>query len=236
MTEILSREITANHGGTRLESLLVTYGDMARPLVLIFPTVMNRSALEQGFAERLVARGYAALVCDLYGDGRVGLPREQCFPLMEALRADRPFLRQRLLALLETARALPQADPARLAAIGFCFGGLCALDLARSGADVRGVASFHGLFDPPPEPASGPIPAKIIAFHGWDDPLNPPESVPALAAELTARDADWQIHAYGGVMHGFTNPAAKAPGIRHDPRAARRAWAALEDFLGECFE
>lgn len=228
-------EVATQHDDTRLESLLVTGGDTPRPLVLIFPTVMNRSALEQGFAERLVERGYAALVCDLYGDGRVGLPREQCFPLMEALRADRAFLQHRLLALLDTARALPLADPARIAAIGFCFGGLCALDLARTGADLRGVASFHGLFDPPPDSGTGPIPARVIAFHGWDDPLAPPEAVTALAAELSARQADWQLHAYGGTVHGFMNPASASPGIQHNPRAARRAWAALEDFLAECF-
>jgi dienelactone hydrolase len=227
--------VIAHHGDTSLESLLVTGGDAPRPLVLIFPTVMNRAALEQGFAERLIERGYSALICDLYGDGRIGLPREDCFPLMQALRADRPLLQQRLLALLDTARTLPQADPARIAAIGFCFGGLCALDLARSGADVRGVASFHGLFDPPSEPATGPIPAKVIAFHGWDDPLAPPDSVTALAAELTARGADWQLHAYGGTVHGFMNPSSAAPGIRHNPRAARRAWTALQDFLEECF-
>ena len=228
-------EVVTQQGDTRLESLLVTGGDAPRHLVLIFPTVMNRSALEHGFAERLVERGYAALICDLYGDGSVGLPREQCFPLMEALRADRAFLQQRLIALLDTARALPQADPARIAAIGFCFGGLCALDLARTGADLTGVASFHGLFDPPPDPGSGPIPAKIIAFHGWDDPLAAPDTVTALAAELTARNADWQIHSYGGTVHGFMNPASAAPGVQHNPRAARRAWAAMEDFLEECF-
>jgi dienelactone hydrolase len=227
--------VVTQHGETRLESLLVTSGDALRPLVLIFPTVMNRAALEQGFAERLVELGYAALICDLYGDGRIGLPREECFPLMQSLHADRALLKGRLLALLDTARALPQADPARIAAIGFCFGGLCALDLARSGADLAGVASFHGLFDPPPEPTAGPIVAKIIAYHGWDDPLAPPDTVTALAAELTARDADWQLHAYGGTVHGFMNPASAAPGIRHNPRAARRAWAALEDFLDECF-
>jgi len=197
--------------------------------------VMNRAALEQGFAEKLAALGYAALICDLYGDGRVGLPREECFGLMQALRADRSFLQQRLLALLDTAHALPLADTGRVAAIGFCFGGLAALDLARSGAELRGVASFHGLFDPLPDSGAGPIPAKIIAFHGWDDALAPPDSVIALAAELTARQADWQLHAYGGTVHGFMNPASAAPGIQHNPRAARRAWTALEDFLAECF-
>ncbi len=229
MTE---RPIETLHGDVRLEAMLVGAGAGPRPTVLIFPTIMGRSDLEMGFAHRLVAEGYTAVVADLYGER--GLPREQCRGLMNALLADRALLRERLLGVLETVRAQPEVGP--VAAIGFCFGGLCALDIARRGADVAGVASFHGLLAPSGLPPA-PISAKVIVFHGWDDPLAPPAHVEALAAELTQAGADWQLHAYGNVMHGFTNPNAADPasGIQYDETAARRSWASLGDFLKECF-
>jgi dienelactone hydrolase len=156
---------------------------------------------------------------------------------MGRLRSDRAGLRDRLLAVLETSRGLPEAASQKIAVIGYCFGGQCALDLARAGADVAGVASFHGLFDPPGLPAR-PIEAKVVAYHGWDDPMVPPEAVIALGKELTEAGADWQIHAYGHVGHGFTNPHASSlgiEGVRFNEAAARRSWAALEDYLGELF-
>lgn len=206
------------------------------PAVMIFPTVMGRSDLELGFAERLVALGYTAFVADLYGRENIGRPREECRPMMMALLGDRPGLQRRLLHVLDTVRAQSAVDPTRIVAIGYCFGGLCVLDLARTGADLRGVASFHGLFAPPDNHAETPIGAKVIAFHGWDDPMVPPEQVTALAAELTRKGADWQIHGYGQTKHGFTNPGANMPdaGIIYNETAARRSWAALEDFLAEC--
>jgi dienelactone hydrolase len=225
------------HAGTWLEPILVHQpGADPRPLVLIFPTIMGRSELEIGFAKRLVGRGYAAVVADLYGLEHIGKPREECRALMMALLGDRPFLQARLLATLEAARALPEVVAGRVAAIGYCFGGLCALDLARTGADVRGVASFHGLFTPPGNREGTAIRAKVIAFHGWDDPMAPPASVEALGQELTRAGADWQIHAYGGVMHGFTNPSAADPdhGLQYDATADARSWASLELFLAEC--
>lgn len=231
------RPVPSSFEGVELEGWLAC--DPARgpsPTVLIFPTVMGRSDLELGFARQLVALGYTAFVADLYGKANIGCPREECRPLMDALRADRPGLQRRLLHVLAVVR--DQAPVAResVAAIGYCFGGLCALDLARTGANVRGVASFHGLFTPPGNHADTPIGAKVIVFHGWDDPMVPPDEVTALAAELTRKGADWQIHAYGHTKHGFTNPGANMPeiGVIHNETAARRSWAALEDFLAEC--
>jgi dienelactone hydrolase len=230
---MIEREVESD----QFEHMLVSEAAKPRPSVLIFPTIMGRSELELGFARRLAESGYAALVADLYGREHIGRPREECRTLMMALLGDRALLRDRLLAVLETARAQPEADGARVAAIGFCFGGLCALDLARCGAEVAGVASFHGLLKPPPLPAA-PISSRVIVFHGWADPMAPPADVAALAAELTAAGADWQIHAYGGVMHGFTNPKAndREAGILYDACAARRSWTSLGSFLGDCFE
>jgi dienelactone hydrolase len=232
---LANRALEVEHDGIRLEAMLVHEARGPRPGVLIFPTIMGRSDLELGFARRLVELGYAAIVADLYGREHIGKPRDECRALMMALLADRSLLQDRLLTVLDAFRGQPQVEPARVAAIGYCFGGLCALDLARTGADVRGVASFHGLFTPPGNREGTPIRAKVVAFHGWDDPMAPPASVEALGTELTRAGADWQVHAYGGVMHGFTNPAANDPehGLAYSESADRRSWAALEGFLAE---
>jgi dienelactone hydrolase len=226
--------VPIRHGDTALEALLVPSEQACpAPGVLIFPTIMGRSDLELGFARRLAGLGYASMVADLYGD--IGLPREESRARMMALLADRALLQERLRTVLEAFRAQPGVDGERVVAIGYCFGGLCALDLARTGANLRGVASFHGLFTPPGNLDATPIRAKVIAFHGWDDPMAPPESVAALGQELTRAGADWQLHAYGGVMHGFTNPSAADPerGILYDAAADRRSRTALQAFLTE---
>ena len=208
-----------------------------RPLVLVFPTIMGRSDHELDAAGRLVALGYTALAVDLYGKAHIGAERAECRTLMNALLGDRPRLQVRMKILLDLARAQPEADRERVAAIGFCFGGLCALDLARTGADLRGVASFHGLLTPPGNLGGKKIGAKIIVFHGWDDPMAPPAHVEALGHELDAAGADWQVHAYGGTMHSFTNLKAADPasGLQYNETAAERAWRSLDGFLAECF-
>ena len=208
----------------------------ARPGVILFPTVMGITNLERGFAERLAGEGYSVLLADLYGRRFTPEERSEAMAAMTALREDRSRLRDRLLGVLGAAIEQEEIDDECVAAIGFCFGGQNALDLARSGAELAGVASFHGLFDPPGLLLQ-PIKAKFAAYHGWDDPLVSPEAVVALAAELTAAGADWQIHAFGHVGHAFTNPGATGatPGIKFDETTARRAWTACDAFLAECF-
>lgn len=207
-----------------------------RATIIIFPTVAGISDLEMGFAETLIAKGYNAFVADVYGEEFRGAGREVGARQMKRLRSDRRHLRDQLTALLETVRALPDTG-AGIVAIGFCFGGLCALDLARNGADIVGVASFHGLFDPPGLPPR-PIAAKVIAFHGWDDPMVPPAKVIGLGAELTEAGCDWQIHAFGQTVHAFTNPGADRlgnPAVRFSADASRRSWRALDGFLEDLF-
>lgn len=221
-----------------LEHVFISAGGSARGTVIIVPTVMGVQELELGFARKLRDLGYSCLVADLFGRRfELGRDKEAAFAAMGALRADRTGLRDRLLAILETARTQEGVQPARIAATGYCFGGQCVLDLARSGADVAGVASFHGLFDPPGLPPR-PIKAKVAAYHGWDDPMVPPEAVVALGNELTEAGADWQIHCYGHVGHGFTNPNAGMMGIAgvdYNEAAARRSWTSLVHFLDELF-
>jgi len=209
---------------------------LPQPLVLVFHAWEGRSPEQEDFAKRLTAWGYAGLAVDLFGKGRRGQTTEECQALMMPLVQDRGLLRKRLLRVFEVAQALPEIDPAAISAIGFCFGGLCALDLARAGAPLKGAASFHGLFTPPALP-TGPILAKIIAFHGWDDPFAPPDQVVALGKELTAAGADWQLHAYGATVHGFMHEQANNPqmGIVYNARSAARAWNELQLFLAEAF-
>jgi len=235
MTE--QRELAQAYGDQTLTHVIVhDESGHVLPTVVIIPTVMGVQQLELGFAERLVALGYHVVVADLFGRRfTMGVDREAAFAAMGELRADRAALRDRLLAIVDEVRKREHVDSERIAVIGYCFGGQCALDVARSGADVAAVAAFHGLFDPPGLP-SRPIKAKVLAMHGWDDPMVPPEAVVALGKELTEAGADWQIHAYGHVGHGFTNPNAHQMGIKgvfYHEAAARRSWASLVNFLGE---
>jgi dienelactone hydrolase len=210
-------------------------GGTARPGVVIIPTVMGVSDLELGFADRLVGLGYSAMVADLFGTKFRGAGRDEMFVEMNRLLDDRASLRDRMKGVLAIAKEQPEIDAKKVAVIGYCFGGLCALDLARSGADFQAAASLHGLFKHPGL-ASNRIKSKVVAYHGWDDPMVPPEDVVALGKELTQAGCDWQIHAYGNVAHGFTNPNASAlqiEGVRYNELAASRSWASLEDFLAE---
>lgn len=205
-----------------------------RPAVLISHAWGGRDAFVEDKARQLAWQGYAAFALDMYGKGKRGETTEQCQALMMPLVEDRKLLARRIGAGLEALRAQPQVDARRVAAMGFCFGGLCVLDLARSGADVRGVVSFHGLLKPNGLPAA-PVRAKVLILHGYDDPMAPPEDVLAVAREFTAAGADWQLHAYGNTLHAFTNPQAndRANGMAYDLAADRRSWGALLQFLGE---
>jgi len=237
MTE--QRSLTQEYDGQTLEHVIV-HDETGRvlPTVIIIPTVMGVQPLELGFAEKLVGLGCHAVVADLFGRRFTPVvDKEAAFAAMGELRADRAALRRRLLAIVDEVRKRDHVDKERIAVIGYCFGGQCALDVARSGADVAGVAAFHGLFDPcglPPQP----IKARVAAYHGWDDPMVPPEAVIALGRELTEAGADWQIHAYGHVGHGFTNPRAdlmNIEGVAYNEAAERRSWVSLENYLAELF-
>ena len=209
-------------------------GPGPHPAVLIAPTVRGPTPLEQAKADALAREGYVGIVIDHYGRDRRD-PGEQAFALMNELLADRARLRRQLQDALAFAQTLDGVDPGRLAIIGYCFGGLCALDLARTGTDeVKGAISVHGVFSRPELGPQPPIRAKVLVLHGWDDPLAPPDDVLGLTRELTEAGADWQLHAYGHTVHGFTNPGANVPGrVLYNAVADARANAAIVQFLGE---
>jgi len=203
--------------------------------VLIAPNWVGQTAVDNGVADRLAAMGYVALVVDVYGKGRRGDPAGDNSHLMGPWVQDRAALLNRLMAAVDAAAAHPQVDASRMAIIGYCFGGLCALDVARSGdARIKAAVSFHGIYSTPKTGTQGPITAKVMALHGWEDPYTPPQDHHALAAEMTAAGADWQIHAYGHTFHSFTNQGANSPGAAmYNAAADRRSWAAMTGLLAE---
>lgn len=235
---IQTRLIEYRCGETTLEGFLAWDDSAAgaRPAVAVAHTWAGRGPYEQGRAVALAEQGYVGFALDMYGQGVLGSSPEENAGLMAPLMADRTLLQARIQAAVGVLREQPEADPARVAAMGYCFGGLCVLDLARTGSDVRGVVSFHGMFGAPGN-TTGRIPARVLCLHGYDDPMVTPEDLLALAAELTAAGADWQVHAYGHTVHAFTNPAADNPamGTVYNARADRRSWRALLDFLDEIF-
>lgn len=207
------------------------------PTVLVFHGMEGRSDAQLQFATRLTTWGYQAVAVDLFGEDVTRGGIDATGAAMAGFVEDRGSLAHRLTTVFQTLTSDPRVDAERVAAIGFCFGGLCVLDLARAGHPLLAVASFHGLLTPPPDAGARDVTAKVLVLHGWDDPYAPPDDVVALGREFSGRGIDWQLHAYGDTMHAFMAPWANDPdrGILHSESAARRAWTSLGDFLRESF-
>lgn len=222
---------------------VVSYEDEVetrRPGVLVLPNVLGQKEADSVHADNLAKLGYVGFVADVYGQGkRTTRDSEDQGVYMKALNADRELLRERLRVSLDQLKDFDFVDPARTAAIGFCFGGKCALDMARAGLDLLGAVSIHGVYERPSYPNVTPIKPKLLVLHGWDDPIGPPDAVVALGQELTEGGADWQIHAYGNAGHAFTDVELKGratrPGVAYEERADRRSWQAVTNFLSELF-
>ncbi|WP_133128901.1 dienelactone hydrolase family protein [Legionella nagasakiensis] len=209
-----------------------------RPAVLVIHDWTGRNEFACQKAEQLANMGYIGFAIDLYGLGRQGKSIEEKKALMEPLANDRLLLRDRIQAGLDALITMAEADHKRIAVIGFCFGGLCALDLARSGATIVGAVSFHGLLNKPEGLSEHTIKAKVLALHGYDDPMVSSGEVMAFCQEMTAAKVDWQVHMYGHTKHAFTNPQAhdETLGTVYDAKAERRSWQAMTDFLQEIFQ
>jgi dienelactone hydrolase len=219
-------------------SIAVPPGGGRHPAVLVAHNWSGQGEPDTAVAERLAGLGYVGIAIDVYGRGLRGDPTGDNSALMGPWMADRAALRQRLVAAVEAAAADPHVDADRIAVIGYCFGGLCALDLARA-ADprIKAAVSFHGVYAPPVLGEQAPITAKVLVLDGWLDPMTPPAAKTALCAELEAAGADWQFLAYGGAYHAFTAPQANNPagGIQYNAAADRRSWAAMTALLAEVF-
>lgn len=226
--------IAYRHGDTALIGQLFRPIGTPRAAVAVYPTIMNPTPAVEAKARALAEAGYCALICDFYGAEPGDLA--EAFAWADALRADTDHYRARLhaglAALREMASELPQL------AIGFCMGGQAVLELARDGADLRAVTSFHGLFETarPAEPAS--IKARILVCHGDADPLVPRSQVRAFWEEMDAAQADWHFHSYAGVRHGFTNPnpLPDNDAVDYDRSADRQSWHAMLSMFDEVLE
>ncbi|WP_432740305.1 dienelactone hydrolase family protein [Methylobacter sp. G7] len=236
---IISNTVIYLDGDVVLEAFFAFDDEISgrRPAVLINHTWAGRDDFVAEKAKKLAALGYVGFAVDMYGKGVLGTSPEENMKLMQPFMADRAMLQQRMKAALAAVRLMPWVDDSKIAAMGFCFGGLCSLDLARAGADIKGVVSFHGLLAAPENPQNNAIKAKILALHGWDDPLVPTEQVLAFEQEMTDAGTDWQLHTYGNTLHGFTNPLANDPvfGAVYQPDSDRRSWIAMQNFLSEIF-
>lgn len=233
-----TQKISYSDGETQLEGYLAFNPDVLkpRPAIIVAHDWSGRNDFACEKAEKLAELGYVGFALDMYGKDVLGITKEEKSQLASPFFNDRKFLLRRITAGLETLRKIDFVDTTRIGAIGFCFGGLCVLDLARSGADLRGVVSFHGILTAP-DNADRKIMAKILALHGYDDPMVSPEQVSDFEKELTKAKADWQLHVYGNTMHGFTNPEANDPefGTVYENKADRRSWIAMQNFFTEVF-
>ena len=237
---IITNKINYLEGETLLEGFLAFDDAIVgqRPAVLVSHAWAGRSEFTSEKAIKLAELGYVGFALDMYGAGKLGKTDEECGALMRPFIDDRALLQRRIGAALANVRLLPWVDDTRIGAIGFCFGGLCVLDLARTGANIKGVVSFHGLLHAPANLPAPQIRASVLALHGHDDPLVPPAQVADFQAEMTRAGADWQLHTYGNTVHAFTNPLASdvAAGYQFSPTANRRAWQATENFFADIFK
>lgn len=209
-----------------------------RPAILVMHQWKGLSSYEKQRAEMLAQLGYNVLCVDIYGQGiRPAAPKEASAEAGK-YKANRTLLRDRVNAGLAVLKQHPLTDPQRIAAIGYCFGGTAAVELARSGADVAGVVSFHGSLDSP-TPADGKnIKCRVLALHGADDPFVPAKDVDAFCAEMRAAKVDWQLVSYGGSVHSFTLRDAgndNSKGAAYNEKADQRSWEAMKAFFAELF-
>lgn len=236
---IKSQKIEYNDGSTVLEGYYA-YDDSIiekMPLVLVAHDWSGRNEFACAKTDKLAELGYVGFALDMYGKGKRGNTKEEKSALMTSLIQDRNKLQNRIIAAFDAAKKIAQVSTSRIGAIGFCFGGLCVLDLARSGADVKGVVSFHGLLHAPENTAKNPIHSKVLVLHGFDDPMVTTEHVMEFGQEMTHSNVDWQLNMYGNAMHAFTNPEANDPefGTVYNKKADARSWAAMKQFFKEVF-
>ncbi len=225
------------HGAVSLSGLLVRDDQYhgIRPGIVLFPDARGIGEHAIEVARRLALMGLIVLVADLYGNGEHARDMTQALDLMTGLRSDLTRWRGRAQAALDALSREDLVDPARLAAIGYCFGGTTALELARSGASLQGIVSFHGgLSSPRPDDARN-IGGKVLICHGAIDPLVPLEQVAAFEEQMSRTNVDWQVCVYGGAMHAFTNPSANVEGMAYHPAADRRSWNAMLNLFDEIF-
>ncbi len=238
LAAIQTRTVEYKHGNTVLEGYLA-YDDTIkgqRPGVLVVHEWNGLQSYVKKRTEELAKLGYVAFAADIYGKGIRPQNPEDSGKQASIYRQDRQLLRDRTNAGLQVLQQNSLTDVKRIAAVGYCFGGGAVLELARSGANIGGVVSFHGNLDTPNPKDANNINAKVLVLHGADDPLVPDEQVQAFATEMRAANVDWQLVSYGGAVHSFTNPEANnPPQSLYNEVVAKRSWQAMKQFFAEIF-
>ena len=220
---------------------IVAYDELSsgkRPGVIIMPDAFGIAPFVKERAERLAELGYVGFGADPYGDGFMAKDLQEGIKYAMALLEDPAVVRRRVRAALDQIATLPQVDSSRLAVMGYCMGGTCSLEIARAGAAVRGVVSFHGGLATKQPAVAGQVKAKVLVCNGADDPFVPPAQITAFNEEMTKAGVDRQVINYGGTVHSFTNPDAGsigAPGIAYNRLADERSWQAMTSFFAEIF-
>ena len=231
-----TEKITYQSGDKSFEGFLAQPEGDSNPCVLIAHTWAGRDAFVEEKAKLLTKLGYAAFAIDMYGEGKIGTSNEENAGMMQPLLDDREELARRALASLDAVSKIDSIDANKIVIMGYCFGGLVAMDLARTGVDIKGAVSFHG-FLAGPENSTNEIKAKILALHGDSDPMVGQDQIESFRQEMTSKKVDWQLHVFGGAMHSFTNPEANDPdfGAVYSKNADERSWKIFTDLLMELF-
>ena len=238
---IQTRTVEYQQGDTTLEGF-VAWDDAlpgVRPGVLVVHQWMGLTDYEKHRAEMLAQLGYVAFCADIYGKGVRPQNTTEAGALAGKYKSDRQLLRARVNAGLDALRQQPLVDPGHLAAIGYCFGGTTVLELARSGAELNGVVSFHGGLDAPNPDDGKNIKCKVLVLHGADDPFSSPQDIAALENEMRQGGVDWQLVKFGGAVHAFTQPLAgndNSKGAAYNEKADRRSWEYMKLFFNEIFK
>lgn len=234
----VGKTVEYRHGDTLLEGYMA-YDDASkavRPGVLVVHEWYGLNDYAMKRADQLAQLGYVAFAIDMYGKGVRATDAKEAGALAGKYKGDRPLMRTRASAGLDVLKKHSLVDPKRVAAIGYCFGGTTVLELARAGADVAGVVSFHGGLDTPDAQATPAVKAKVLVLHGGDDPLVPLKDIVTFQEEMRRAGADWQMIYYGGAVHSFSNPQAgsdPSKGVAYNEKADRRSWEAMKLFFAE---
>jgi len=238
--KVVGRSVTYEQGGVQLEGYLA-YDDTVsgrRPGVLVVHEWWGLNEYARGRADQLAGLGYIAFAVDMYGKGKVTRHPEQAGAWAKEVNSNIQAWQQRALAGLEVLRQQPLTDPERIAAVGYCFGGATVQQLAYSGADIKGVVSFHGSFVLPPTELMKQVKAKILICHGASDPMAKPGDLEQYVAAMEKSGLDWQVIIFGGAKHSFTVPEAEKAGmaaLAYSKSADQRSWADMQVFLKEIF-